>query len=344
LRQIIGQVWAEMAPSTPFDETLTWRDAGIDSLKTLHFLLRLEQRLGRPVTFDMITRDMTLGDLIVALSDQSPKPPHAGSQMPCVFLVPGMFGDEARLAEFRRSLAGVVQFETLALPTIDQPSRSLADLNAAASYVVEQIVALAPTGSLHLAGYSLGGLIAFQTATDLIALGRDVRLVCLLDSMLGFDPETLNASRTTNLTPAYLRPDVWERFFKRGDESPIQYVERVAFGALVRTGFLEPARRLAKATGRHRDIALDDIRRRRVLGPLRARAILSWRPRPCAAPVLLIASDDFARYCPADAWAAVAPDLTVQRVPGGHTDIFEPAALATLNPALLAALERAAAA
>ena len=342
LRQVIGQVWAEMVPSTPFDEALTWRDAGVDSLKALHFLLRLEQVLGRPVSFDLITRDMTLGDLSLALSAPSKMESPADVGIATVFLLPGVFGDEANLAEFRRSLAGNVHFETLTLLDIDQPARRLADLNVTAAHIAEQIQALYPEGPLYLAGYSLGGLLAFQAAGDLMARGRDVRLVCLLDSMLGSDVDAVIAARPTNPTPAYLRRDVWARFLIRRGESPIRYLERIAFGALVRTGRFELARRLAVATAPREDVAVNDLRRRRVLGGLRERAVIAWRPRPCPAPVLLIASDDFDRHCRMDGWAAVAPDLTVQRVPGSHIEIFRPAALEVLNPALLAALERSA--
>ena len=330
-----------MAGSAPFDEALTWRDAGIDSLKTLHFLLRLEQILGRPVSFDLITRDMTLGDLAPALLAPASVGSAPDTDLTTLFLVPGVFGDEANLAEFRRSLAGRVRFETLTLLDIDRPARRLADLSATASHVVEQIEAMAPDGPLFLAGYSMGGLIAFQAANDLTARGRDVRLVCLLDAMLGYDLETMAADRPTQPRPAYLRADVWARFLVRPGEGLVRYGERVGFGVLVRTGLLEPARRLAVASARHGDVVVNDLRRRRVLGGLRRRAVFSWRPSPCSAPVLLIASDDFAKYCRVEAWAAVAANLTVQRVPGSHVEIFQPAALAALNPALLGALERA---
>jgi hypothetical protein len=113
-----------MVPSTPFDEALTWRDAGVDSLKTLHFLLRLEQVLGRPVSFDLITRDMTLGDLSSALSVPSGRKTATNTGVATVFLVPGVAGDEANLAEFRRSLAGKVHFETLTLLETPPPPTS----------------------------------------------------------------------------------------------------------------------------------------------------------------------------------------------------------------------------
>ena len=329
-----------MAPSTPFDEHLTWRDSGIDSLKTLHFLLRLEQLLGRPVSFDLITRNMTLGDLPRALScSGDPAQPSADDVM-SVFLIPGIFGDEAALAEFRRSLTGRLRFQTLALPDIDQPATLLADLDETAAHIVEQIQMRQPRGPLYLSGYSLGGLLAFQAANDMIARGRDVRLVCLLDSMLGYDIQAIVAARAVNSTPAYRRADVWARFLPRQGEGLRRFTERVTCGAVIRTGMIELARRLAVASAGHEDVVVNDLRRRRVLGVMRERAARSWRPDPCPAPVLLIASDDFAKYCRTDGWGAVAPDLTVKRVPGTHVQIFEPAALEALNPALLAALAR----
>ena len=338
-RQLIRRAWSETAPSTPFDETLTWRDSGIDSLKTLHFLLRLEQLLGRRVSFDLITRDMTLGELEIALAKLSGARPAPATDLKTIFLLPGIFGDEANLAEFRRSLVDRVRFETLPLTDIDQPTAHLADLNATATHIVEQVEARQPHGPLYLAGYSLGGLLAFQAATDLIARGRNVRFVCLLDAMLGHDMQAMIAAHPSNPTPAYLRADVWTRFLSRQGESLGRYIQR----ALIRMGRMELARRLAVTWAGHEDVAVNNLRRRRLLGVLRERAARSWRPCPCPSPVLLIASDDFARYCRVDAWAGVAANLTVQRVSGSHTEIFEPAALEVIIPSLLAALERAAA-
>ena len=332
--QVVRDVWAEMLPATPFDETLTWRDAGVDSLKSLHFLLRLEQVLGRPVSFDAITRDMTAGDLVRALTAPTEDP--AGRTETTVYLIPGVVGDEPILAEFRRSLKGQVNFETLTLPDIDRPSRILASVEATSQILAKNIAERQPEGPLRVAGFSFGGLLAFQVGSDLIASGREVRLVCLLDALLGFDPKAAGVQ----LRPP---PSGQAQFSKRKEEGLSLYVERLAYGVSRRIGLLEVARRIAMASAGRHDLETNLKRRRFLIERLRGRAMMFWRPKPMPAPTLLIVSDEFEKHSTVKSWRALCPDLTVERVPGGHLEIFEPRALAKLNPALIQALQRSAA-
>jgi thioesterase domain-containing protein len=329
-----------MMPDAEFDEALTWREAGVDSLKSLHFLLRLEQLMGRRLSFDMITRDMTIGDLIGVLSTHNEDDQTQDTQSETVFLIPGLFGDEPILAEFRRSLAGRVKFDTLTLPDIDRPTRVLASLKATAALLVDDIVERQPEGPLYLAGYSLGGLLAFEAARQLGRLGREVRLVCLIDALMG----SKGADKETGQDRDPVRADSEREpsaFRLRDGETVGRYAERFVFGALMRLNLIEAARRWALATSKHNDLLVNARRRRHLLDRMRRQAIFLWRPRHCDTPVLLIASDDFARYCKLTVWSDLCSNYAVQRVPGGHRDVFEPDSLAVLNPALLAALDSA---
>ena len=56
---VFADIWAELIPNSPFDERLTWAESGVDSLKGLIFWLRLEQVLERPLSYDIMTREMT---------------------------------------------------------------------------------------------------------------------------------------------------------------------------------------------------------------------------------------------------------------------------------------------
>jgi thioesterase domain-containing protein/acyl carrier protein len=331
VRRVVGEVWAEVLPYTPFDEQLTWRESGVDSLKTLQFLLRLEQALGRPVSFDDITRDMTAGDLVRALTVAPAEDAWALDMT--IFLVPGLFGDEPILAEFRKSLAGQVRFDTLPPPDIDQPISVLSDLKATAGLLVDQIQARQPTGPLYIGGYSVGGLIAFQAANDLIAAGREVRLVCLFDALLRVNP--LAQLGAPNAADAESPLTI---FVPKRGETLSSYGERLAFEVSRRVGLTEIARKVALANSHRHDLDTNYRRRRALIGGWRGRAMLTWRPTRCPAPALLITSDDFPRHCPVALWQALCPNLTVQAVPGHHAQIFDPPALAKLNPALLAAL------
>ena len=101
---------------------------------------------------------------------------------PRVFLLPGIFGDEPPLTDFRAALAGRVEFELLDYPDIDRPSGEIRDFAGILERTVERIGSLQPSGVVRIAGYSFGGLVGFATACRLQREGRRVGLLALLDS------------------------------------------------------------------------------------------------------------------------------------------------------------------
>ena len=101
---------------------------------------------------------------------------------PRVFLLPSIFGDEPSFADFRAALAEHHAFELLDYPDVDRPSSEIRDFELILSRTVARIRSLQPSGTVHIAGYSFGGLVAFAAACRLQAEGRQVGLLALLDS------------------------------------------------------------------------------------------------------------------------------------------------------------------
>jgi thioesterase domain-containing protein len=345
VRQTIERVWAEMAPfASHMDESVAWRETGADSLLTLQFLVRLQQSLERPLSFDMFTLDMTVGEIIQAIEDS--QAPGSGSKSAksasadkiSLFIIPGIFGDEPILAEFRRSLSDVLQPELLDLADIDRPASLLSSMTATADDLVRQIQEKQPTGPIYVAGYSLGGILAFQVGSDLVKAGRDVQLVCMLDALYGEHKLDPKAGGDDNLSviPLPIRARL-----KLREKEPVQiYLERLVFGALLRLRLFDHARRWLVTIAKRHDFAVNYERRRFMISMFRIKAVQEWRPEPSAAPSLLITSDHFEREFSVDEWVRLCPKLTIQHVAGGHHDIFEPAAMAIVKPALLAAIDR----
>jgi thioesterase domain-containing protein/acyl carrier protein len=346
VRQVIERTWAEMMPFAQLDESVAWRETGVDSLLTLQFLVRLEQALKCPLSFDMFTLDMTVGQIIAAIersqSAGAPKAPVQSEHDITLFLVPGLFGDEPILAEFRRSLAGKVRFETLNLPDIAQPAEVIMSPSRTGDFLVRQIVEKQPEGPLHIAGFSIGGMMAFEAANTLRAMGREVKFLGLLDSFLAEDLSSGSKYGQTMREAAphtqVVEPNIVALFKRRGDEDFATYSERLIYGAMMRLNLFEPARRLVVKHWDRHSLEANMGRRRRLIQALRGRAAFLWRPQPCPVPTLLIASDAFEAFFTPEAWRKYCPNLTIQRVPGVHAELFSPPALAKLNPALLAAL------
>ena len=337
--EMIGKAWLELMPGREFNKDLTWSEAGVDSLKSLEFLLRLEQLSGQKVPFDLFARGVKLGDVESAL--ERPSIDGASStdeQRRRLFLFPGIFGDEPILANFRRAIEQEVVCEILEVADLEQPSTVLGDIGATSAILARQIIARQPTGPIALAGYSFGGFIAYQVALDLQAQGRTVDLLCLLDAL------------TASGEAAAKRQEIGEDagpgatagfFVPKRKESALAYAERMAFRFCQYAGLLEVARRIVLFSWRHYGFVKAQQRRKDLVLALRMRALRSWRPSPCSAPTLLIASDDCVAHGCEQVWRSVCTNFTLQHVGGDHHGIFDLGPLGLLKPALLKALDLA---
>jgi hypothetical protein len=173
-RNAVVEVWSKLVPGTPFQEQLTWSEAGVDSLKSLHFLLHLEALLERPLSFDLFARELTLGEVIRRVAEVSASDEDALPEGRTIFLSPGIFGDEPILADFRHSLRSRLNCRLLDLPQLDQSPAVLSDIRATAALSVKYIEAQQPDGPVIIGGYSYGALVAYQTAVDLLERGRTI--------------------------------------------------------------------------------------------------------------------------------------------------------------------------
>ncbi|WP_342731470.1 thioesterase domain-containing protein [Bradyrhizobium sp. B117] len=120
-------------------------------------------------------------------TDQDPESPPlqaAAAAQPVLFLLPGSLGYGASLAALAasiREMAHVVPIRYPELGKILQGQDSVCDMAAAA---LEQISRVQPRGSVRLLGHSLGGAVAFEVATRLVASGRSVTFFGILDTSL----------------------------------------------------------------------------------------------------------------------------------------------------------------
>ena len=313
LSSAVRQVWRACLPAIAFDPEQTWSETGIDSLKAMEFVLRLEKALGRPVGFDGLSQDATANDLINQLIAR----PTAGADdddgLPRIFLIPGVFGDDPGLAEVRRDLRYDARFEVLALPDLESSSRVIGDLGASADALMRILLARQPDGPVRLVGYSYGGLVAQEIAARLETRGRVVTHLALLDGFLR--PEGLPDPRRKPGPPTNpLRTrSVW------GWAMFLLWLTGPILRAINAVGMARSGLNLASPI---LDAGWRDKQRRYLLLSLRGVAISNWKPTPCHAPTLLVASDEFDRFGDLDGWRAICPRLTIVHAPGDHRDVL----------------------
>jgi thioesterase domain-containing protein len=133
---------------------------------------------------------------------RDPRPVGTSHKQITVFLMPGVhYHDLASykmgrsseilgLARFRYSLDGQIRFVLIRYPNWREMIAAKVDFSAIVESALRQICCECDDGPIYLAGHSFGGLVAFDTAHRLVALGRRVAFLGLLDTW-GCDARSL---------------------------------------------------------------------------------------------------------------------------------------------------------
>jgi amino acid adenylation domain-containing protein len=108
----------------------------------------------------------------------------AGGTEPPLFLIHPLGGSAFCYRELATRLdtdRPVYGLQALGLGAGEEPQDSIEEM---ASYYLEQVRRVAPEGPYHLGGWSLGGVIAFEMAQQLVRVGERVDLLALFDAVV----------------------------------------------------------------------------------------------------------------------------------------------------------------
>jgi acetoacetyl-CoA synthetase len=193
----------------------------------------------------------------------------------------------------------------------------------AADYV-EQIRSVQPHGPYALAGFSMGGMIAFEIAQQLLQCGETVELVALLDTQLDeqcltFQDWLLHQRCRVKLELREIRARCWR--------------QRVGY-ILVKAGhFADRIRVVAGKAPKHSSVDEQKLRGVLSLSPRQRKIILAlrvamaaYRPKAYSGKVTFFhAAIPNPRWPdPLRVWKGVCRELEVVEVPAGHSDLILP--------------------
>lgn len=312
----VRKVWIATLGEASYTDGRAWNRSGGDSLKALQFILRLEEEVGRKVPLDLFDPGLTADGFTAVLARAFGEAPGADAG-PVVFLFPGIGGDEPRLAALRKGLARRVSFETIEYPDLPESVAELSDRERLISRAIAQVEARAPKGPVRLAGYSLGGIVAFEVACRLAAQGRAVERLILIDSQL--------LPRLQSVTPAQIKA-------LQAALPPTAPAQHAGLGAALQdklVNFLIANRAFATLRGLilirrkagHRSVYAQKV----LMERLRMKAFLGWKPSRFDGKALLIRSATQARGdVPEDlGWSEYLGSLEVATVPGNHWTMLD---------------------
>ncbi|MBR0695037.1 AMP-binding protein [Bradyrhizobium lablabi] len=183
--EAVRRVWTSILGTS--DAVGRWDEAGGDSLKLLRCVMDLEELIGHELNMEVFTVDMSADDMVraVAVADRPAQPRADGSILPHLVILPGSMGYGPSMAAFGAQLSKMAHVIPIRYPDLSWSLAGRGSVEEMATLAVEQINAAQPRGDIRMIGYSLGGGVAFEVASRLIAQGRSVKFLGILDTNVG---------------------------------------------------------------------------------------------------------------------------------------------------------------
>jgi amino acid adenylation domain-containing protein len=191
IEKTVTGVWSQVLDVDQLDIDDDFFELGGHSLIAMEMMTMLEERTGKRLPMASLFEAPTIEKLSRLLESEdrlywgSLVPIKPSGTKPPLYIVHGLgltvmvFRGLAQHVDPEQPVFGI---QARGLNGEEEPLYTIEEI--AASYV-EDIVAHNPQGPYCLAGYSLGGLIVFEMARQLRAMGREIKLLAVFDTYAG---------------------------------------------------------------------------------------------------------------------------------------------------------------
>ncbi len=183
----LATIWEEVLETRPIGAGDNFFDLGGHSLLAVRLMARIQQRFGQDLPLSILFQGATLEHLAGVLRRRTGTAPRsalveiqAAGVQPPLFCVHPVGGNVLCYAELSRRL-GVDQ-PLYGLQALDPDGGAPPRLEDMAARYVAEVRRVQPEGPYLLAGWSMGGVVAFEMAQQLRREGRKVALVTLIDT------------------------------------------------------------------------------------------------------------------------------------------------------------------
>jgi thioesterase domain-containing protein len=352
------RIWEELLGVGPVGMRDDFFLLGGHSLLAVRLMALIDRRFGRRLPPTALLPDATVERLARRLTADRPPAEweplvviQPGDGRPPLFCVHPAGGSVLCYVDLARRLSPGYPVYGLQGPDPRGPGEPVEDAVALAAVYRNVVTAAWPHGPYLLAGYSFGGLIAYEIARQLHDRGGRVGLLAMLDTGapqacgVGSDraairelADTLEGYDLDRLAADPAREkQLWDELTtlaERHAAEPADGRGRRARGMAAIQEFFQARRLLPVEAG----IGYAEIHRFMRLLRANFRAARGYRPVPSPHRLTLFRTGDSSGD--QDGWVALAAGLEMHRVPGTHFDLLGPETVAAVADRLRACIDR----
>ncbi|MBW4579359.1 MAG: amino acid adenylation domain-containing protein [Tildeniella nuda ZEHNDER 1965/U140] len=332
-RQLI-EVWQDVLNIKPISIKDNFFDLGGHSLSAVRVCAQVEKVFGKSLPITTLLQSPTVEEIATILRKTETEeteesvgdlvPLRAGGSKPPLFCIYGilLYRDLVDQLDVDQPVYGVYLQEEVDLlkpDNIDERAAIFSSVPAIAARYLQVIRTLQPHGPYYLAGECFGGIVAFEMAHQLTALGEEVALVGLLDAWAPNSQIALSLLQRLTLHGQLLLrlglPYALELLQQNLEELKLQVKAR-----------LYKLREQLPFAGKVPEM-LSESMQRSISGEMRQQAIQSYVPKPYAGRMVLFRAterDVFEKDDRDMGWTSLAAGgLQLFDVPGDHLGILK---------------------
>lgn len=354
LERDLIELWQDLLGVPEVTVTDDFFDLGGYSLLAAQMLVRLEERYGHQVQMSALLDGTTVADLARAIRGDTH---HAGEaqlvqagdpRRPTLFLTHDLYGSAYRYRHFAAALGADQTLYSFESPFLDGYRLPITSIDTLARRYLSEVRRIQPEGPYYLAGYSFGGILAYEMARVLERDGQEVAFLGIIDVGPGY--RGIDYSRKRPPQSPYLGiPTPAERAW------PLRRKARY-YGSLAKRAPRGLARQLMKRARIDRWVQPVlwelDLRRRGQVRPahrlwyswyrLWRLAGPDWTPAPYGGDLTLFWAGGTGSVDSTMGWAEwVRGNVDVQRVSAGHWEVMAEDGVGELGSLLRRTLDAA---
>jgi thioesterase domain-containing protein/acyl carrier protein len=188
----MARLWEEVLEVERVGAADDFFERGGHSLLAIQLFAAIEDEFGVAAPLSTLFEVPTLGALTARIvgagtTEEAPTAPpvvtiRPGADRVPLFCFPPAGGNVMVYEPMARAFGGERPILGIQAKGADGAAEPLRTIEEMAAYCEEAVVAVHPDGPYLFAGYSLGGLVAYETARRMRAAGHDVALVALIDA------------------------------------------------------------------------------------------------------------------------------------------------------------------